>query len=223
MIENQASEEQEITETVLPADVNSRLEKPTEAEDALSAWRTGYRARKEHSPWKTWGLRSAKIAGGGVLVLGALALVNEPTEAPVEVQVVETPEVIETAVAPVVEEVVPPPYDIGLLKDSLMIWSNNETEWVQFDYASEEPVFLHWRDSEGRAALNPIQCTNLLRGGLYRCYVGRSHGRIQVALDQGSRTGTWSVSACADESGTSCLSVGTFPVEDWAGASSHTD
>ena len=218
MIENQASEEQEITETVLPADVDSRLEQPTEGEDALTAWRTGYRARKEHSPWKTWGIRGAKFAGGGVLVLGALAVVGEPTEAPVAAPLVETPtEISETVMAPLVE-VVEVPYDIGLLKDSLMIWSNNDTEWVQFDYATEEAVFLHWRDSEGRTALNPIECTNLLRGGLYRCYVGRSHGRIQVALDQGSHTGTWSVSACADEAGTSCLSVGTFPVADRAGS-----
>ena len=218
MIENQASEEQEITETVLPADVDSRLEQPTEAEDALSAWRTGYRARKEASPWKIWGTRGAKLAGGCVLVLGALAVVGEPTEAPVVAPLLEAPiEISETVVAPVVE-VVEAPYDIGLLKDSLMIWSNNDTEWVQFDYATEEAVFLHWRDSEGREALNPIECTNLLRGGLYRCYVGRSHGRIQVALDQGSHTGTWSVSACADEAGTSCLSVGTFPVPDRAGS-----
>ena len=105
-------------------------------------------------------------------------------------------------------------YDPHIVEESVKLWMLGEHAWVQFDYASEVPIFLHWFDAEGRSSLNPIECKDRLGDGLRRCYYGRSYGRINLSLSRGYTPGQWGVFACENYEGTACKKVGNWDIEN---------
>jgi hypothetical protein len=190
----------------------SRDECQTEAEDALYAWRANYDRRRTTRKVVNWSKRGVRVLAVGAAALLALFVLRapstEPEAAPLEIQ---TQEALGSQAA---QEVLPaaPTWDIGIIDGTKKVWSLDDTEWIQFDYAMQAPVFLQWSDETGATALNSLECTNKLRGGLRRCYIGRSHGRIGIALDQGVQPGTWNVEACTQPEGGICMDLGAFSV-----------
>lgn len=89
-------------------------------------------------------------------------------------------------------------------------WKRDGGLWVQFDYAGDPDMQLHWFDAAGTEVLDANPCVNRLPGGGYRCYVGRTAERVGVALSNGAKPGTWSVQACQ---GAHCSTVATYPVD----------
>lgn len=157
------------------------------------------------------------VATGGIALL-ALFLIRAPSTEPEASPVAPNPESTQpltpqgNSLAEENEPEEATTWDIGVIDGSLMVWSKDSTEWVQFDYAIQEKVYLQWLDANGIAALNAMECTNKLRGGLRRCYIGRSHGRIGIALNQGMASGTWSLQACSEPEGGVCMPIGSFSV-----------
>ena len=105
-------------------------------------------------------------------------------------------------------------YDPNILEESVKLWKLDNHAWVQFDYASDVPIFLHWFDADGRSSLNPIECKDRLGQGMRRCYFGRSYGRINLSLSRGYTPGQWGVFACEDYEGTSCSKVGEWNIPE---------
>ncbi len=205
------------TEVDASAD-DTRTEQQTEAEDALFAWRATYEHRRGVKRFKRWSQYGMRVVATGSVALLALFLIRAPSTEPEASPIEPSPEGTQALVdeaGSLVEEPEPQEattWDIGIIDGSLMVWSKDNTEWVQFDYAIQEQVYLQWLDADGVAALNAMECTNKLRGGLRRCYIGRSHGRIGIALNQGMTSGTWSVQACSEPEGGVCMPVGSFAV-----------
>ena len=191
---------------------SGRVESASDAEDALFAWRANYDRRRTTRRLTVWSKRSVRVltvAGAILLALFAMrAPSTEPEAAPIETASTDAL----GSTSPVLQEAPTPlTWDIGIIDGTLMIGSRDDTEWFQFDYAIQEPVYLQWSDEAGALALNSLECTNKLRGGLRRCYIGRSHGRIGIALDQGAAEGDWNIQACTQPEGGICMSVGSFP------------
>ncbi len=204
-------EDLDLSSVPLPGE--GRDESKTEAEDALFAWRANYDRRRTTRRVVNWSKRGVRVLALGGAALVALFVLRapstEPEAAPLEIQVQEdlgSQEV--TADLPVA-----PTWDIGIIDGTQKIWSLDDTEWIQFDYAMQAPVYLQWTDETGATALNSLECTNKLRGGLRRCYIGRSHGRIGIALDQGVQPGTWNIQACTQPEGGICMDLGDFTVQ----------
>ncbi len=163
-----------------------------------------------------------RVAGGGAAprteagdVAEATVASNEPAadgEAPPRT---EAGDVAEASVAPDVSRSA---FDLELVEGSLKVWSADETEWVFFDYRGTDPIDLRWTDAAGREALDPVTCTNKVRRGVRRCFVGRTHERIAVAqAHAGAVPGTWTVSACAAGDPQRCTRIASFEVPDLAG------
>ncbi|MEE2749839.1 MAG: hypothetical protein VX519_00280 [Myxococcota bacterium] len=209
--------EPQSTEVDASAD-DTRTEQQTDAEDALFAWRATYEQRRGVKRFKRWSRYGMRVVATGSVALLALFLIRAPSTEPEASPVESNPEgaqILADEQGSLEEEAQPQEattWDIGVIDGSLMVWSKDSTEWVQFDYAIQEKVYLQWLDANGVAALNAMECTNKLRGGLHRCYIGRSHGRIGIALNQGMSAGTWSVQACSEPEGGVCMPIGTFAV-----------
>jgi hypothetical protein len=105
-------------------------------------------------------------------------------------------------------------FDPHILAETVKLWQLGGHAWVQFDYESEVPIYLHWFDAEGRSSLNPIQCKDRLGDGKRRCYFGRSFGRINLSLSRGYTPGQWAVLACENEEGTACKKIGDWTIQD---------
>ena len=73
--------------------------------------------------------------------------------------------VVETAVKTPMALAEESSYDPNIVEESVKLWMLGEHAWVQFDYASDVPIFLHWFDAEGRSSLNPIECKDRLGDG----------------------------------------------------------
>lgn len=197
----------------------ARSEHQTDAENALFEWRATYEKRrglKRFDQWSRYGLR---VLATGSLALAALFLIRapstEPEASPIE-PVVESPGDQQGSLAEDMQTQAPTTWDIGMIDGSLKVWSNENTEWIQFDYAIQRDVYLQWMDESGQMALNSLECTNKLRGGLRRCYIGRSHGRIGIALEHGLASGRWSIQACTEPEGGICMHVANFRVQaEW--------
>lgn len=213
--------ETETTDLKIQALDGPRTEERSAGDERLFAWRANYLGRNR-SPYKkllgagAW-LGLAGLAG----ILGAFVL--SPGESPNEAQPalasVVAPSNPLGEEAPVVETPQTPMaaaeasnYDPEIVEDSVKLWMLEGHAWVQFDYASEVPIYLHWFDAEGRSSLNPIECKSRLGQGMRRCYFGRSFGRINLSLSRGYTPGEWGIFACQDYEGTACAKVGTWDI-----------
>ena len=213
--------ETETTDLKIQAPDSLRTEERSAGDERLFAWRANYLGRKR-SPYK-------KIAGAGAWLgaaglagsLGAFVLSPDTTnqDAPPALAGVVAPTTNAVEEAPVREIPQTPMaaaeasnYDPEIVEESVKLWMLEGHAWVQFDYASDLPIYLHWFDAEGRSSLNPIECKSRLGQGMRRCYFGRSFGRINLSLSRGYTPGEWGIFACEDYEGTACTKVGTWEI-----------
>ncbi len=102
-------------------------------------------------------------------------------------------------------------FDPQVVPETLNTWTAGATEWLQFDFLGVDPLEIRWLDAEGQQALNPWTCDGYLNRTTRRCYVGRTHQRIDVALAAGAAPGTWTLQAC--QPGTdACAGIGSIEV-----------
>lgn len=141
------------------------------------------------------------------------AVTATPVAAPVQEVVAPTP-------APVAQDPIPqdpirtvqraaawaPPIVPGTLR----IWSSRSAEWVQLDTVGRTRFELQWLDADGASVLGTWPCAFAPTADTRRCFVGRTHQRIEVARSRGAAPGTWSVQLC--EQAGSCAVVGQFDV-----------
>jgi len=200
-----------------------RQEDRSAGDERLFAWRANYVGRRQSTLKKLKGAGLWLGAAGLISVLGAFALTpgsegeaeaattqasmlsakSNATEAPVEEEPMTPMALAEASI-----------YDPHIVTDTVKLWKLGGHAWVQFDYESDVPIFLHWFDAEGRSSLNPIECKDRLGQGLRRCYFGRSFGRINLSLSRGYTPGEWGVFACEDYEGTACKKVGNWQIQD---------
>lgn len=102
-----------------------------------------------------------------------------------------------TAVQPAPSSAATGAFDPQVIAGTLNTWTADDTAWLQFDFLGTEPVEIHWLDAAGQQALNPWSCDGYLNRTTRRCYVGRTHERLAVALGDGAAPGTWTIQACA--------------------------
>jgi hypothetical protein len=88
-------------------------------------------------------------------------------------------------------------------------WDAHGYRWVSFEAKTDGPVTLSWLDANGQSVLEERNCGFAVGDGLRRCRVGRSEGRLDVALAAGAAPGDWHIRACADGS---CADVATIAV-----------
>jgi hypothetical protein len=81
-------------------------------------------------------------------------------------------------------------FDPQVVDGTLNTWTTNATEWLQFDFKGVSTLEIRWLDATGQQALNPWTCDGYLNRTTRRCYVGRTHDRIGVALASGAIAGT---------------------------------
>jgi len=216
-------EETETTDLKLEESNGPREEVRSAGDERLFAWRANYIGQRR-SPFKNlmgtglWlGVASlAGIFGAFLLSPDSATATDSPLQASLlsgnaasgEERLVE--EVVKTPMALAEESL----YDPNIVEESVKLWMLGEHAWVQFDYASDVPIFLHWFDAEGRSSLNPIECKDRLGDGLRRCYYGRSYGRINLSLSRGYTPGQWGVFACENYEGTACKKVGDWDIDN---------
>jgi hypothetical protein len=110
------------------------------------------------------------------------ALISAETESP------------ETGLSPAPEP--PVEFDAQVIAGTLKIWTADATEWLQFDFRGAGPLEIQWLDAAGQQSLNSWSCDGYISRTTSRCYVGRTHRRIAVALRSGAAPGTWTLQAC---------------------------
>ncbi len=156
---------------------------------------------------------AAALAEGPVFAAPAVAIVVAPNGEPLLEDPVVEP-VAEVVAEPVVApepEPTPTAFDPGVVDGTLNTWTADNTAWLQFDFAGTEPLEIHWLDAANQEALNPWVCDGYLNKTTRRCYVGRTHERLQVALRGGAAPGTWTLTAC--QPGTAlCAPITTIEV-----------
>ncbi len=199
----------------------TRQETRSAGDERLFAWRANFVGRRE-SPLKKLaglGLWLGAAALAGVLSAAVLSPGGDSESAPLQASLLPTPATENIAPikeAPLTEmaQAEASVYDPHILSETVKLWQLRGHAWVQFDYESEVPIFLHWFDAEGRSSLNPIQCKDRLGDGKRRCYFGRSYGRINLSLSRGYTPGQWAVFACENEEGTACKKVGDWTIQN---------
>lgn len=214
-------------EETQPTDVNqasldgSRQEVRSAGDERLFAWRANYVGRRESALKKLAGVGLWLGAAGAAGLLSAVLLSPGTDSEAVPLQAsllptqdVATPQPVEEAPLTPMAQAEASTYEPHIVSDSVKLWQLKGHAWVQFDYESEVPIFLHWFDTEGRSSLNPIECKDRLGDGMRRCYFGRSYGRINLSLSRGYTPGDWSVFACKDYEGTVCKKVGNWNIQD---------
>ena len=88
-------------------------------------------------------------------------------------------------------------------------WDANGYHWVSFEAKTDGPLTLSWLDANGQSVLEERNCGFAVGDGTRRCRIGRSEGRVDVALAKGAAPGDWHIRACADGS---CADVATIAV-----------
>jgi hypothetical protein len=89
-------------------------------------------------------------------------------------------------------------------------WDAKGYHWVSFEAKTDGPLTLTWIDANGQSVLDERNCGFAIGDGLRRCRVGRSEGRVDVALAAGAAPGDWRIRACSD--GERCADVATITV-----------
>ena len=150
-----------------------------------------------------------------VLAAPAVAIVIPPASV-MDEQLERLAEATTAEPIPAPEEAVvaPPPvrrFDPQVVEGTLRTYAFDATEWLQFDFRGAGPLEIRWLDAEGHQALNPWSCDGYIDRTTRRCYVGRTHQRIEVALDAGAAPGTWTIQACEPASG-DCARLTTLEV-----------
>jgi hypothetical protein len=214
-------EETQTTDVSQVSQDGTRTETRSAGDERLFAWRANYVGRRESPLKKLAGVGLWLGAAGVAGVLSALILSpgSDSEAAPRQASLLPSQNV---PAVQAVEEIPLTPmaqaeattYDPHIVSDTVKLWQLGGHAWVQFDYESEVPIYLHWFDAEGRSSLNPIECKDRLGDGMRRCYFGRSYGRINLSLSRGYTPGEWSVFACKDYEGTECKKVGDWDIQD---------
>ena len=151
---------------------------------------------------------------GPVFAAPAVAIVIPPAAEPEPVAAEPEPVAAEPEPAPVAAT--PSSFDPQVVNGTLNTWTADATAWLQFDFLGTGPLEIRWLDAQGEPALNPWTCDGYVNRTTRRCYVGRTHERIAVALRAGAAPGTWAIQACAP--GTeSCTGITTIQVADSPG------
>jgi hypothetical protein len=88
-------------------------------------------------------------------------------------------------------------------------WDANGYHWVQFEAKAAGPITLTWLDANGQSVLDERTCGFASGDGILGCRVGRSEGRVDVALAKGAAPGDWKIRACSDGN---CADVATIAV-----------
>jgi hypothetical protein len=88
-------------------------------------------------------------------------------------------------------------------------WDANGYHWVSFEAKAAGPITLTWLDANGQSVLDERTCGFASGDGILGCRVGRSEGRVDVALAKGAAPGDWQIRACSDGS---CADVATIAV-----------
>ena len=215
--------ETETTDLKIQVEDGPRSETRSAGDERLFAWRANYLGRKR-SPF-------GKLAGAGLWIglAGAAGILGAFVLTPSDSTEAQQP-ALSSVVAPAADRAEEAPlqevpqtpmavaeasqYDPNILEESVKLWKLDNHAWVQFDYASDVPIFLHWFDADGRSSLNPIECKDRLGQGMRRCYFGRSYGRINLSLSRGYTPGQWGVFACEDYEGTACSKVGEWNIPE---------
>lgn len=95
---------------------------------------------------------------------------------------------------------------VPLRDASIRTWRTASYAWVALEIDTPEPAWLRWRDARGSIALNDMRCFKAGPNG-HPCRAGRSHARIQHAIDAGAAPGTWTVEVCTERG---CTVVSAF-------------
>ena len=172
---------------------------------------------------------SAADAVGPVFAAPAVAIVVSPGDEPILEEVAENKAdgtayaILEptTLIAPMAEStpvretrgsaLTTGAFDPQVVDGTLKTWTRDDTAWLQFDFQGTSPLEIHWLDAKGQQALNPWICDGIINRTTGRCYVGRTLSRIQMALRHGAEAGTWTLQACAPETG-NCSDITTIEV-----------
>jgi hypothetical protein len=216
-------EETKTTDMDAVASDGLREENLSPGDERLFAWRANHMGRPQTPFRKLAGVGLWLGAAGLAGMIGALILSSSTDgiaeASPAQASLLATNKA--KAEAPIEEAPLTPMalaeasiYDPHILNESVKLWNLRGHAWVQFDYESDVPIFLHWFDAEGRSSLNPIECKDRLGEGMRRCYFGRSYGRINLSLSRGYTPGQWGVFACEDYEGTACKKVGEWVIRD---------
>ena len=134
------------------------------------------------------------------------ALPAAPVEEPTEVAAEPSPSAPVEAVAPEVNAASPAPLEIV---GTPRTWDANGFHWVSFEAKTTAPITLTWLDANGQSVLDERTCGFASGDGILGCRVGRSEGRVDVALAKGAAPGDWRIRACSDGS---CADVATIAV-----------
>jgi hypothetical protein len=89
-------------------------------------------------------------------------------------------------------------------------WDAQGYHWVSFEAKTDGPLTLTWIDANGQSVLDERHCGFAIGDGIRRCRVGRSEGRVDVALAAGAAPGDWRIRACSE--GGRCADVATIAV-----------
>ena len=88
-------------------------------------------------------------------------------------------------------------------------WDASGYHWVSFEAKTDQPITLSWLDANGQSVLDDRTCGFSAGDGIRGCRVGRSEGRVDVALARGAAPGDWHIRACSDGN---CADVATIAV-----------
>ena len=123
---------------------------------------------------------------------------EEVVAAPVAAVAPEVPAAAAPAAAPALEIVGTP-----------RTWDAYGHHWVSFEARTDAPITLTWLDANGQSVLDERTCGFASGDGILGCRVGRSEGRVDVALAKGAAPGDWRIRACSDGN---CADVATIAV-----------
>lgn len=148
----------------------------------------------------------------------AVPVVVEAAPAPVAVEAAPVPAPVAVEAAPAPVEAVPAPVEAEPAPvEAAPAPSGPEVQgartWWSGDFAWAEAVVpvgteMAWFDAGGNEVLDRVACDGRVADG-FKCYAGRSRGRIALALAEGAQAGGWTVSACQ---GADCTPIGAVEV-----------
>lgn len=200
---------------------------PSRGEEALRAWRTRSRIAPQPEPKLSGVGKLASLMGLAMAVLLVAALVGAqawrshvqataeapaPAPAPVLVEA-DLPElaVPETIALTAPAVATPEPLPVELVDTTILqTWNRDGHTYWQFDVTSREAPSLRWRDASGVVRLDDTTCQGRVSAEVGRCYVARTHARLQWELKHGATAGLWSLEACTSDG---CQVVDRFHVE----------
>lgn len=202
---------------------------PSRGEEALRAWRTRARIAPQPEPKLAGVGKLATLMGLTMAVLLVAALVGAqawrsnvqatadapaPAPAPVlvdaELPAPAMPSLPSDAVQ-AASAATPEPLPIQLVDTTILqTWDRDGHRYWQFDVTSREAPSLRWRDAAGVVRLDDTTCQGRVSAEVGRCYVARTHARLQWELTHGAAAGLWSLEACTSQG---CQVVDRFHVE----------